>query len=336
MVFPMSDLRPVAALLPHQSPFWTVYGPAERAELDHRVALVPVALDAENWRTHPEVCREVEIIFSTWGMARMDEEFLAAFPKLRAVFYAAGAMRQLYTDACWERGLVISSANAINAIPVTEFALAQIILAAKRALPAMRRVRRDRNFSAFKDLNAPGFFRSTVGLISLGAIGRDVARRLQAFDVHVLAYDPFISAEAAADLGVELTSLETLFADSDVISCHTPLLPETRALLRGEHFRAMKPHATFLNTARGGVLDEPALIATLTERPDLTAVLDVTDPEPPAPDSPLYELPNVFLTPHISGSHGPECARMAWAMIAEYDRYVSGQPLLHRVGPGSP
>jgi phosphoglycerate dehydrogenase-like enzyme len=118
-----------------------------------------------------------------------------------------------------------------------------------------------------------------------------------------------------------------------VVSCHTPLLAETDGMLRGSHFSLMRPGAVFLNTARGGVVNEPELIEVLRRRPDVFAVLDVTDPEPPVKGSPLLSLPNVVVTPHIAGSLGAECRRMARMMIAETERYRRGEPLQGEVFP---
>jgi len=126
---------------------------------------------------------------------------------------------------------------------------------------------------------------------------------------------------------VESVSLDQLFRESDVISLHTPSLPATKGMITGAHFAAMKPNATFINTARGAVVRETEMIEVLTHRPDLQAVLDVTDPEPPKPESPLYTLPNVVLTPHIAGSQNNECRRMGHYMVEELGRYLAGQPL---------
>ena len=173
----------------------------------------------------------------------------------------------------------------------------------------------------------PSAYGSTVGILSLGHVGREVADRLRRLDVKVIGYDPHFSPADARALGVELCSLEDVFARSDVVTCHTPLLPATTHLLREHHFSRMKPDATFINTARGAIVHEAELISTLTRRPEIFVVLDVTDPEPPLESSPLFALPNVLLTPHISGSIGPECRRMSRMIIEEARRYVSGVPL---------
>jgi phosphoglycerate dehydrogenase-like enzyme len=143
----------------------------------------------------------------------------------------------------------------------------------------------------------------------------------------VIAYDPFIKKEDAERLGVELCGLDKLFQRADVVSLHTPDLPETRGMITGEHFRMMKARAAFINTARGAVVRQDEMIAAMTQRKDLTAVLDVTMPEVPGVDSPLWTMENIVLTPHIAGSQGQECKRMGRYMVEELARYVKGEPL---------
>ena len=173
----------------------------------------------------------------------------------------------------------------------------------------------------------PGCYGSTVGLVSLGAIARKLLELLRPFDLNVLVYDPFLAEHDAAALDVELVSLEAIFQRSDVVSLHTPVFPETFGMITGQHIASMKPGATFINTARGELVREEEMIEVLSRRPDLQAVLDVTIKEPPKPDSPLYTLENVVLTPHIAGSAGNECRRMGRYMVDELQRYLDGQPL---------
>jgi phosphoglycerate dehydrogenase-like enzyme len=130
---------------------------------------------------------------------------------------------------------------------------------------------------------------------------------------------------------VRLVSLEEAFAISDVISCHTPLLKETERMIRGAHFASMKRGATFLNTARGAIVAEDEMIDVLRERDDLFAVLDVTQNLEPEAGSPLYELENVLITPHIAGSLGPECIRMGHLMVEELHRFLNRKPLRYRI-----
>jgi len=306
-----------------------IYGPEERACIAELFDVAEPQLTAENWSQHPEICREAEAIFSGWGMATMNEAFLAAFPKLKIVFYGSGSIKCFATDAMWERGIQVVSAFRANGIPVVEFTVAEIVLSAKHAWRFAAVFRRAGGHPLRYD--PPGMFGSTVGIISLGTIGRSVAERLKDFEVTVLAYDPFIKPADAAALGVKLVSLEEIFTQSDVVSCHAPNLKETKGMLHYKHFSSMKPDSTFINTARGAVVNEPDLITVLTERPDIWAILDVTSPEPPCPGSPFYTLPNVMLTPHIAGSMGLECRRMGIYMVEEARRYLAGEPLQHGI-----
>ena len=147
----------------------------------------------------------------------------------------------------------------------------------------------------------------------------------------MVAYDPYVTSEEARVLGVDLMSLEDLYASWEVVSLHAPLLPETEGMILGSHLASMKRNAALINTSRGAVVREAEMVEVLEERPDLWAVLDVTNPEPPEPNSRLYDLPNVVLTPHIAGSQGNECRCMGRLVVDELRRYVAGLPLEHEI-----
>ena len=310
-----------------------IYAPEVRDEIAELVDVYAPVQGPDVAHRNPDVLQEVEIVFSGWGAPRMDETFLEAAPRLEAVFYGAGTIRGMVTEAFWRRGIVVSSAWAANAVPVSEYALSQILYCLKQGHRAVQAYRQTRTIGdAWRDAGPmAGAYGSTVGIISLGMIGRMVAERLRPFDVHVVAYDPFTTAEHAERLGVALVSLEEVFERADVVSLHTPWLPETEGMITGSHLAAMKAGATFINTARGAVVRERELIEVLASRPDLFAVLDVTYPEPPEPSSRLWEMPNVVLTPHMAGSMGPECHRMGAYMAAELRRYLAGEPLAWQV-----
>ena len=306
-------------------PYELIYGPTERADLDKLADFYAPPQTRQSVAADPAVLAEVEAIFSGWGMAPLDEAFLAAAPNLKAVFYGAGSIRYFMTEAAWERGVTVVSAYYPNDIPVVEYTIAQIVFSLKLGWRYILDVKRLRAYPP--RLAGPGCYGSTVGLISLGMIGRMVAERLKAYDLKVIAYDPFVTQEQAEPLGVELCALEEVFQRADVVSLHTPWLKETEGLIRGEHLASMKKDSTFINTARGAVVREDEMMAVLQQRLDLTAVLDVTWPEPPVEGSLLYLLPNVILTPHIAGSMGSECQRMGRLMVDEFARYLKGEPL---------
>lgn len=278
----------------------------------------------------PELMNDVDVLLTSWGAPRLDAEFLASAPNLKAVFLAAGSIKGIVTDEFWSREIPIVSAAAANAIPVAEFTLAQIVLSLKRAPGLARETARNGSLAARPPL--AGTYGSRVGLLSLGEIGLHVARLLQAFSLDVVAHDPYISAKQATAAGVELVTLPELFESSHVVSIHSPLLPATLGMVNKALLESMQPDAVLINTARGALINEPDLVEVLVNRPDLTAMLDVTWPEPPVPGSPLYALPNVFLTPHVAGSLGSECARLGDLVADECQRFVGNQELLHEVG----
>jgi phosphoglycerate dehydrogenase-like enzyme len=309
--------------------YTAVYGPEERALIDELIDVVAPPQTAEEILAHPDILREVEVILSGWGAPLMDEAFLSYAPNLRAVFYGAGSIRGFVTDALWERGILVTSAQDANAIPTAEYTLAMILFSLKHGWRLAAQTRREQRFPARDD--APGIYGASVGIIALGKVGRLVRELLRPFNVRILAYDPYVSSSEAEALGVSLCSLEALFRASQVVSLHAPLLPETAGMIRGSHLTSMAHGSVFINTARGGLVRHDELIAALEQRSDLYAVLDVADPEPPPVGSPLYTLPNVTLTPHIAGSLGAERRRLGEVMLAELRRYLSGEPLQHAI-----
>lgn len=280
---------------------------------------------------NPDILNECEIIFSGWGAPKMDETFLNHAPKLEYVFYGAGTIRYMVSDEFWKRGIRVSSAWAINAIPVSEYTLSQILFSLKSGYQFARAYKKAKGRALCSEVKFAGGYKSTVGLVSLGMIARIVTERLKSFDVNVIAYDPFVTEEEASKLGVTLCSLEDVFKNADVVSLHTPWLKETENMITGEMFASMKEGATFINSARGAVVREREMIDVLLERTDLQAVLDVTYPEPPKEDSPLWTMENVMLTPHIAGSMGSECYRHAQAMYEECVRYLENEPLKYEI-----
>jgi len=302
-----------------------IYGGDELRDIGARVDLYAPPQSAETVAKDPSVLREAEVLFSGWGIPRLDAALLSHAPRLKAVFYGAGSLRPVVSDAFWDRGIRVSSAYGSIAVAVAEYALAWTIVCLKRFPHYARATREARGFT--KDDALAGAFGSTVGIVSLGMVGRRFRELLRILDVKVIAYDPFATQETAGPLGVELCGLEELFRRADSVSVHTPWLPETENLIRGRHIRSMKPGAGLVNSSRGAVIHEAEMIEALRDRQDLQAVLDVTHPEPPAPESPLFSLPNVILTPHMAGNMGPEVHRQGRTMIEEFDRWSRGEPM---------
>ena len=293
-----------------------------------RLAALGTLTDARFAESAAEVLErlaEVEYIVSTWGMPAADEPFLARVPRLRGIFYAAGSVKGIVTPAMYARGIVISSAAPMNAIPVAEYTVAMIVLSNKRCWQHLRK-----NGYARRDARVVGNYQRTVGIISASMVGREVLRLLRGYDLRVLLYDPYVSAEEAERLGATKSELPELMATADVVSLHAPNLPALRHLINAELLARMPDGATFINTARGALVDESALLAEVTSG-RLWAVLDVTDPEPPVAGSPFYTCPHVILTPHIAGAMTEECRRMADFALDELASHLAGKPLRNAV-----
>lgn len=270
---------------------------------------------------NPSILNNIELLFSSWSCPTVDAELLRHAPNLKIVFYGAGSIKRVVSDTFWECGLRITHSADANAITVAQFTLGQIVLSLKGMWQHMVNVKRERTF--VRDDVYPGLYQSTVGIIGLGMIGRHVCEFLQAFDTKIIAFDPFTTEKTAAQLGVTLVDLETLFRSANVVSLHAPWLPETEGMINGEHIKSMQPYSTFINTARGALVREDELIEALRNRPDIYALLDVTYPEPPSTDSAFYDLPNAILTPHVAGAvDANDTRRLGDMMLGELRRYL--------------
>ncbi|WP_405486124.1 hydroxyacid dehydrogenase [Streptomyces sp. NBC_00096] len=272
-----------------------------------------------------------EVLFTGWGCPPLDAEALGLMPRLRAVVHAAGSVKHHVTPACWDRGLLVSSAAAVNALPVAEYTLAAILFSNKRVLESAHAYRATRGpMDLLGRYPAVGNYRRTVGLVGASLIGRRVLELLRPFDLRVLVHDPYADPAELADLGAEAVPLDELLSRSDVVSLHAPELPQTRRLLDASRLALMPDGATLVNTARGSLVDTAALTAELLSG-RLCAVLDHTEPEVLPAVSPLYNLPNVLLTPHVAGSLGGELDRLAVTAVEELERYARGLAFRHPV-----
>ncbi|MBB6485460.1 hydroxyacid dehydrogenase [Rhizobium lusitanum] len=275
---------------------------------------------------------ETEILITGWGAPTIDVAALARAPHLKLVVHAAGTVKGLLGKSLFDRGISVSHAAQANALPVAEFTLAAIIFAGKKVFQFRYFYVADRNRARTLAMQADaiGNYRRTVGIIGASRIGRRVIELLSPFNYRVLLYDPMVSDAEAAQMGVDKTELDGLMASADIVSLHAPSLPATRHMIDAHRLSLMKEGATFINTARGALVDEAALIAVLkTGRID--AIIDVTDPEIPEAASAFYDLPNVFLTPHIAGAVGLERTRLGEMAVDEAIRFIEGKPLLYEI-----
>ncbi|PKT71568.1 hydroxyacid dehydrogenase [Streptomyces populi] len=274
---------------------------------------------------------DTEILITGWGCPVLDAAVLDAAPKLRAVLHAAGSVKGFATPAVWERGIVVSSAAAANALPVAEYTLAMILLAGKDVFAHRERLRAERAFPYGEILPGIGNFGRRVGVVGASRIGRRLIELLRPFDLSVSLTDPYVDEAGAASLGVPLLPLDELLAGSDVVTVHAPGTPETRHLIGRRELALMPAGSVLVNTARGSLVDHDALIEALRAG-HVSAILDVTDPEPLPADSPLHDLPNAFVTPHLAGSQGNEVARLGLTVLREAERLLSGRVPEFRIG----
>ncbi|MFZ3474620.1 hydroxyacid dehydrogenase [Streptomyces sp. 4.24] len=283
----------------------------------------------------PARLRDAEVLLTGWGCPPLDERALELLPSLRAVVHTAGTVKGMMTEAAWRRGLSVTSAAEANARPVAEFTVAAIVFANKRVLTTARAYREARSqLNPLALYPGIGNYRRTIGIVGASRIGRRVIALLRSYDAHVLVHDPYLEPGEAKALGVEPVGLDELMARADVVSVHAPQTPETRHLLDAGRLALMRDGATLVNTARGSLVDTDALTAELLSG-RLHAVLDVTHPDVLPAGSPLYDLPNVLLTPHIAGSLGNELGRLATCAAEELERYARGLPFAHAVHPAS-
>jgi len=273
----------------------------------------------DNLRT---VLGETEVILSGWGMMRLDEEFLSAALRLEAVLYGAGSVRSFVADEFWGQDILLTSTYAANAVPVVEYTVAALVFGLKRVLEARELTRKAHRFR--KPAVVKGLYGAKIGIIGAGMVGGGVLEKLKGYDVKPYCYDPYLSDERRRELGAESMALDEMFGTCDAVSVHAPDIESTRGMITGEHFRSMRDGAVFINTARGRIVRESEMIDVLRAG-TITAFIDVTDPEPPESDSPLYTLPNVFLTPHHSGSGGDEVHRQGDYVVEELRRFLKGE-----------
>ncbi|MFD4026618.1 hydroxyacid dehydrogenase [Streptomyces sp. NPDC058576] len=306
-----------------------LFPPTVTDRLTRHVDIDPLVV-AESFHRVPGLAA-VEILITSWGCPPLDDAVLDRMPALKAVVHAAGSVKHHVTEACWDRGLLISTAAAANAVPVAEYTLAAILFANKRVLEIGGLYREHRGALDWA-AHYPGLgnYRRTVGLVGASLVGRRVLELLRPHDFDVLLSDPHLDEAAARSMGARLVELDDMLAVSDVVSLHAPALPETHHLLDARRLSLLRDGATLVNTGRGSLIDTEALTAE-AQSGRIHAVLDVTEPEVLPAASPLYSLPNVLLTPHIAGSLGGELERITRSALDEVERYCAGREFAYPV-----
>lgn len=274
------------------------------AEVDLRLGLTPAQLK--------EILPGYDALVVR-SQTKVTADVLAAGTRLRVVGRAGTGVDNIDVDAATRQGILVVNAPASNSVAVAELTIGLLLALARRIPQAHASVREGRwERGKFMGWEVRG---KTLGLVGMGRIGTEVARRARALEMELLAYDPFISPDRAAQLGVQPAALDELLARSDIVSIHVPLTETTRNLFDAERMRLMKQGSYLINCSRGGIIDEAALLELLKTGHIAGAALDVFANEPPD-NSPLLDLPNVITTPHL-GASTVEAQALTAADVAE-------------------
>ena len=275
---------------------------------------------------------------------KVDQEALAAAERLTVVARAGVGLDNIDVKAATQNGVMVVNAPTSNIVSAAELAVGLMLAAARHIAPASAALKN----GEWKRSKYTGIelYEKTVGIVGLGRIGVLVAQRLSAFGMKVIAYDPYVQAGRAAQMGVRLVTLDDLLAESDFLSVHLPKTPETLGLIGEEQLARVRPNLVLVNAARGGIVDEQALYNALKEGRVAAAGLDVFAKEP-CTDSPLFELENVVATPHL-GASTDEAQEKAGIAVAKSVRLalsgelvpdavnVQGGVIAEEIRPGIP
>ena len=280
---------------------------------------------------------DVDILLVCHGSPLVDGGILDAGPSVRLVGELEGDRfaNRIDLDAAAARGVRVVDSTHGSSEPVAEWALALMLIGLRNAGAQFRRLiageefRRSRDDPGYRGGELTG---QTVGLIGLGHISRRLIELLQPFRCTVLAHDPYVPKELALAVGAQLTSLERVMSDADVVVCCAPLTPRTRGMLGARELSWLRPDSVFVNVSRGPIVDSAALIARARQG-DIRVSLDVFDPEPIPAGSPIRELPNVFLSPHIAGVTAACRPRFFSYMVDEIERFVAGHETMFDLTP---
>lgn len=285
--------------------------------------------DKAEKETVKQIIAGADIAITSWGVPQLDKEILDCAPNLRFVAHAAGSVKGIVSDELYARGIrVVSSARILSYGVLGNGAGPYHLRLQKRVCFQRGDPQRRLGGGLQRHHRAVRHHRGRVGC---GFAGSHYIELLQAFGVNVLAYDPLLDEAAIAAMGAKKADLDTLLAESDVVSLHAPALDSTRHMINGRALSLMKDRAILINTARGALVDEEALAQALRGGKLKYACLDVTDPEPPAADSPLRGIPNCIMTPHLAGLANNGKLKIGAHVADEIGRFLTGGALVSEI-----
>jgi len=282
-------------------PNWGQYGEREIIE---RAGGEIVMVQSRDQKEIIEACRDAVAIYG--GFMRFDREFFDALQCCKIIARSSIGMDVVDVEAATEKGIILSNLPDTFHKEVADHTMALLLAFVRGIVPMANAVRQGAwgQPSLWRSMvgTIPRIEGRTLGLLGFGNIAREVARRAAGFELHVIAHDPYVQPAVFERYGVKPVSFAALLQDSDFLSLHVPLLPETRHMISDAEFSLMKPTAIIINTCRGPVIDEAALIRALEQKRIAGAALDVTETEPIPQDSPLLKMPNVIITPHMASA----------------------------------
>lgn len=298
-------------------------GPAAQRYAFELEALAPLAdlveVEAATSAEFVSATRDVDAIVTSWGVP-IDRGVIAALERCVVIGVASVGVDMVDVEAATEAGIVVTNVPDVFIEEVADHTM-MLLLAAARRVRRLGELVRDEDWYRGRAVMAevPRLLGCTLGLVGFGHVARSVARRALPFGLRVVAHDPYVSELTLSAAGVEPVSFGELLARADFVSLHLPLNAETRHTLSTAQFSAMKPGAVVINTARGGVIDEAALVCALEDGRVAGAALDVLEHEPPRRDNPLLAMSNVVVTPHVAAASvrmRPETRRRAGREVA--------------------
>lgn len=269
--------------------------------------------------------KDADAVVTSWGNSPIDEKCLELCPNLKLLVHAAGSVKPVVSEALWKKGVRVTASANVLSMGVSETALGFTIAASKNFFAHNENLHNG-GWAEGKE-NIRELYDLTVGVIGGGWAGRHYIELMQAFDVDILLYDPFISEEKAEAMGAKKASLEEVLKESDIISIHAPQIPETYHMFNADTLKLMKKDAVLINTARGTIIDENALYEHMKAGNLKYACLDVTDPEPPAVDNPLRTLKNCIMTPHLAGLANNGLKKIGQHVCEEIESFIADSSL---------
>ncbi len=290
--------------------------------------------DEERDLSSSELARRLpgfDVVITGWGTPLFTDEVLAAADRLRLIAHSAGSVKRMLPPAVFERGIAVTHAASAIAPAVAEMSLLLVLLLLRRVHQLDRMLKAGGEWAEAKALGMGREIAGLrVGVIGAGYTGRNLIRMLRALDAEVWVYDPYLSEEQAAELGVCKVALDELLQGCPVVSLQAPSTQETHHMIGARELSLLQDGAILINTARSWLVDQEALLAELrTGR--IQAALDVFDQEPLPPDHPFRTLDNVFLTPHVAGATIQARHRQGWTVVEEVRRFLRGEPLRYPV-----